>query len=52
MNNYKTLTELFISRKNEEQKGITFILGDTQEKYISYKSYISKTFISLPKIRI
>ena len=37
MNNYKTLTELFISRKNEEQKGITFILGDTQEKYISYK---------------
>ena len=37
MNNYKTLTELFISRKNEEQKGITFILSDTNEKYISYK---------------
>lgn len=37
MNNYRTLTELFISRKNEEQKGITFILGDTNEKYISYK---------------
>ncbi len=37
MNNYSTLTELFISRKNEEQKGITFILGDTSEKYVSYK---------------
>lgn len=37
MNNYNTLTELFISRKNEEQRGITFILGDTQEKYVSYK---------------
>lgn len=37
MNNYSTLTELFISRKNEEQKGITFILSDTDEKYISYK---------------
>lgn len=37
MNNYRTLADLFISRKNEEQKGITFILGDTNEKYISYK---------------
>lgn len=38
MSVYNTLTELIISRKNEEQKGITFILGDTEEIFVSYKA--------------
>ena len=33
----KTLTELVISRKSEEEKGINFILGSDEEIYVSYK---------------
>ena len=32
-----TLTELIALRSNEELKGITFILGDNDERYVSYK---------------
>ncbi|MCX8132089.1 MAG: amino acid adenylation domain-containing protein [Clostridia bacterium] len=37
MSDYRTLTELIIARKSEENKGITFILGDTEEVFVSYK---------------
>ena len=37
MSKFKTLLDLIEARKNEEQKGITFILGDTEERYVSYK---------------
>lgn len=34
---YDTLVDLIISRKDENEKGITFILGDTEERFVSYK---------------
>ncbi len=34
---YDTLVDLIISRKDETEKGITFILGDTEERFVSYK---------------
>ncbi|HEX2925663.1 MAG TPA: amino acid adenylation domain-containing protein [Ruminiclostridium sp.] len=37
MTDYKTLTNLIVSRKNEENKGITFILSDSDECFVSYK---------------
>ncbi|MCX7748500.1 MAG: amino acid adenylation domain-containing protein [Clostridia bacterium] len=37
MHEFETLTELLASRKDEEQKGITFILGNTEEICVSYK---------------
>lgn len=33
---YSTLTELMISRKNEENTGMTFILNDSDEVFLSY----------------
>lgn len=37
MDKYSTLIELIETRKREEHKGITFILGDSEETYVSYK---------------
>ncbi len=37
MSEYKTLVELIEARKNEDQVGVTFILNDTEERYVSYK---------------
>lgn len=37
MQDFKTLTEVLIARKNEEQRGITFILGSDKEVFVSYK---------------
>lgn len=37
MAEYQSLVELIESRRHEEQKGITFILSDTEEIYISYR---------------
>lgn len=37
MSQYATLVDLIKARKEEEQKGITFILGDKEERYVSYK---------------
>jgi polyketide synthase PksJ len=37
MPNYNTLTELIILRKNEEYKGVNFILGSDEEIHASYK---------------
>lgn len=37
MSEFSTLVDLIEERKNEEKKGITFILGDTEEEFVSYK---------------
>ncbi|WP_265445534.1 non-ribosomal peptide synthetase [Acetivibrio straminisolvens] len=39
---YKTLTDMIVSRGSEDKKGITFILSDTEECFVSYKNlYLS-----------
>lgn len=40
MPGFRTLVELILARRSEEQKGITFILGDTEECYVSYKQLV------------
>lgn len=37
MYGYKTLTNMIVSRENEDNRGITFILSDTEECFVSYK---------------
>ncbi|MFO7161460.1 MAG: acyl-CoA synthetase, partial [[Clostridium] cellulosi] len=42
MQDFKTLTELLVARKNEEQRGITFILDSNKEEFVSYKDLYYK----------
>ncbi len=37
MFDYKTLSNMIVSKENEDKKGITFILSDTEECFVSYK---------------
>lgn len=37
MQTYETLIDLIVSRRDEELKGITFILGQNDEHFVSYK---------------
>ncbi len=51
MSAHETLTELIISRKDEQEKGITFILGETNERYVSYKSLYHTSLSFLYKLQ-
>ncbi|RCX14282.1 polyketide synthase PksJ [Anaerobacterium chartisolvens] len=51
MSAHETLTELIISRKDEHEKGITFILGETNERYVSYKSLYDASLSLLYKLQ-
>lgn len=43
MSQYQTLTELLESKNNETAKGITFILGETEEVFVSYRDLYQRS---------
>ena len=48
---YETLVDLIISRRNEKHTGITFILGDTDERFVSYGDIYHKSLGLLSRLQ-